>query len=281
MGKQQDTTSLAAPAPTMLTPLDVQQKEFRVSRMGGYKMRDVDEFLDQITDTLTSLTGEVERLRAGSVAPVVGSPDLDDVGRQADEIIARARAEAARITAEARAAGSAAPAAGGQDRQAVTAFIDRERAFLQSLAGLVQEHAETVKGMAKSARQAPPATARPAAGPTTSAATAESGSAVPPATAEAKSGTAATRSRAAAADDAAPAGPVPGSAAAVAPQPTPSTERTPSSEATADAPTRVPDSEATVRIEEPAPAGARSDGGRGDGDAEGDRSLRELFWGED
>jgi hypothetical protein len=38
----------------------------------------------------------------------------------------------------------------------------------------------------------------------------------------------------------------------------------------------VPDSEATVRIDEPAPAAARSDG-----DAEGDRSLRELFWGED
>ncbi len=30
-----------------LTPIDVQQKEFRVSRLGGYKMRDVDEFLDQ------------------------------------------------------------------------------------------------------------------------------------------------------------------------------------------------------------------------------------------
>src|SRR5439155_6329 len=32
-----------------ITPLDIQQKEFRVSRFGGYRMRDVDEFLDKLT----------------------------------------------------------------------------------------------------------------------------------------------------------------------------------------------------------------------------------------
>jgi hypothetical protein len=42
-------------------------------------------------------------------------------------------------------------------------------------------------------------------------------------------------------------------------------------------PTRVPESETTVRIQEPAPTVTS----RGDGDTEGDRSLRELFWGED
>jgi hypothetical protein len=39
----------------------------------------------------------------------------------------------------------------------------------------------------------------------------------------------------------------------------------------------VPESDDTVRIEEPATAGAT----RGDAEPEGDRSLRELFWGED
>jgi hypothetical protein len=40
---------------------------------------------------------------------------------------------------------------------------------------------------------------------------------------------------------------------------------------------RLPEGEDTVRIEEPATAGAT----RSDGDPESDRSLRDLFWGED
>ena len=96
MGKKDKHTDEASAAPSSrLTPMEIQQKEFRVSRFGGYKMRDVDEFLDQITDTFSEMSAEIERLRAGGAAPVVGSPDLDDVSRQADEIIARARAEGA------------------------------------------------------------------------------------------------------------------------------------------------------------------------------------------
>ena len=62
-----------------LTPVDVQQKEFRVARLGaGYRMREVDEFLDQVTDTLSSLLAENERLRAGgtgqSAPPAVAPP---------------------------------------------------------------------------------------------------------------------------------------------------------------------------------------------------------------
>ncbi len=63
MGKDRTKgTDSSSPNPaeprSRLTPIDVQQKEFRVSRFGGYKMRDVDEFLDQMTDTLTALTTE-------------------------------------------------------------------------------------------------------------------------------------------------------------------------------------------------------------------------------
>jgi DivIVA domain-containing protein len=261
MGRKDTGMGETVAAPARLSPLDVQQKEFRVSRFGGYKMRDVDEFLDQITDTLTALTGEVERLRAGGAGPVVGSPDLDDVARQADEIIARARADAARITAEARAAGTAAAVSTGgpQDRAAVNAFITREREFLQSLAGLVQTHAETVKGMAKSTR----ATTRPqAAEPSSQAEAAPAGSRASSAQPVVEDEPAATLD---AGDTSAPATSPP----AAAPEPRP----------TAPEPTMVPESEATVRLEEPAAAAARND--RGDGDAEGDRSLRELFWGED
>ena len=86
-----------------ITPMAIQGKEFRVRRFGGYRMQDVDEFLDELTEQVSAMQAEIERLRARPPSPVVGTPDLDDVGRQADEIIARARAEAARITAVARA----------------------------------------------------------------------------------------------------------------------------------------------------------------------------------
>lgn len=244
MGKE-DTTAgegTAVPART-LNALEIQQKEFRVSRFGGYKMRDVDEFLDQITDAFSALTAENERLRAGA-APVVGSPDLDDVSRQADEIIARARAEASRLTGEAKtsAAGGLVAAGGPKDRAAVTAFLTREREFLQSLAGLVQEHAEAVKGMAKPARSAPKEPVR-----ATDAKAAPAVTPSPPErdASERKETEAAPRTVEAVDDDAGP--------------------------------TRLPESDDTVRIEEP--AAARSS--RGDAEPEGDRSLRELFWGED
>jgi DivIVA domain-containing protein len=138
--------------PGVVTPEDIQRQEFGVSRFGGYRMRDVDEFLDQLTTSTQALLAENERLRAGGAgAPIVGSADLDDVNRQADEIIQRARDEAARIVAEASAS---APATSG-DRAAVDAFLSQERDFLQQLAMLVQGHAETVKGMARRSRQAP------------------------------------------------------------------------------------------------------------------------------
>jgi DivIVA domain-containing protein len=167
MGKAQpDTAAVAAAAPKVVTPLEIQQKEFRVSRFGGYRMRDVDEFLDQITEAVGAMISENDRLRRQlGAAPVVGSPDLDDVSRQADEIIQRARDEAARVVAEAReraASMAGSSAAGGIDaaseteRAAVDAFLTQERDFLQSLAALVQGHAESVKGMARKARAKSP-----------------------------------------------------------------------------------------------------------------------------
>jgi DivIVA domain-containing protein len=281
MGKKKDTGNDEAPATrSRLTPIDVQQKEFRVSRFGGYKMRDVDEFLDHITDTFTALTVENDRLRTGAAAPVVGSPDLDSVARQADEIIARARAEAARITGGSKEASSAAAAStsGPTDRAAVNAFLSREREFLQSLAGLVQEHAEAVKGMAKSTR---PASGRPSAKPalTSEAVAAEttSGEAtagISPAAGSADAETIDARS------SAAPESARPESVRVAEPS-SESEDVEPSQHGSSpspqDEPTTVPEPEPTVRLEEPATAGAT----RSDGDPEADRSLRELFWGED
>jgi DivIVA domain-containing protein len=104
-----------------LTPADVQQKQFRTARMGGgYRMREVDEFLDQITDALSSLIAENERLRRGTPSP----------------------------------ASPAAPVApsGASDLAAIEAFLRSEKGFLQSLGSLVQGHAEDLKGMVRAAR---------------------------------------------------------------------------------------------------------------------------------
>jgi len=49
-----------------VTPFDVQDARFHHVRFGGYDMRDVDDHLDDLTDVLTSLDQENERLRSAS-----------------------------------------------------------------------------------------------------------------------------------------------------------------------------------------------------------------------
>jgi DivIVA domain-containing protein len=233
-----------------ITPLDIQQKEFRVSRFGGYRMRDVDEFLDKLTEVVSGLTEENAHLRRqAGAAPVVGSPDLEDVARQADEIIQRARDEAARIDTEARARASlsAAPAVASEsDRAAVKAFLAHERAFLESLAGLVQGHAETVKGMARSVR-------RPDQASTAS----SEGSDAPAASTE-----------------------------PVKHEPQPQSAFVESSEPDEGTIVEVGDAEATQSLptaEEPGELAQTrpTTSGRGSDRGDGDPSLRELFWGEE
>ena len=92
------------------------------------------------------------------------------------------RAEAARIAGQARAGSASAMSApsGRHEREAVNAFITREREFLQSLAGLVQSHAETVKSMAKTSRAAPSQSVpRPSSSPSSAAPATSSASAAP------------------------------------------------------------------------------------------------------
>ena len=127
--KKKDTTGGAsewasAPAGRRITPNEVQQKEFQVARFGaGYRMREVDEFLDQVTDAMTALVAENERLR--------GSSDREPASSRP----------------------SVPPTTGGADRAAVEAFLRREKGFLQDLGGLVQEHAEELRSMVRAVRQ--------------------------------------------------------------------------------------------------------------------------------
>ncbi|MGH2597106.1 MAG: DivIVA domain-containing protein [Actinomycetota bacterium] len=249
------------PAPTTITSADIQQKEFAVSRFGGYRMRDVDEFLDRVTESMTKLADENQRLRSATglpaavVSPAIGAPDLVDTSRQADEIIARARAEAAKIVQDAReaavtAAGSPADPGTDAGRAAVAAFLSQERDFLQNLATLVQGHAESLKGMAKASR-ASRANAAPVAAPAP-APEPESSKAAP-------------------------------DVASVGPATQPMQVVRPSSPPAPSTPTPEAEAPTSIRVEEPATASvgvgdAEDDTGKGDG---GDRTLRELFWGEE
>jgi DivIVA domain-containing protein len=247
--KKKDTTSEGTSewgsAPTgRITPSDVQEKEFRVARFGaGYRVREVDEFLDQVTDALSALTAENERLlrAAGDRVPAPSAPSP----RPTDE----------------------------SDRAAVDAFLRREKGFLQDLGGLVQAHAEELRSMIRAVRRdaAPPAAGTPPAevsGVQPAPAPAAAPAATPQAQTEAMPE--ATNEPDASPEEAStgPAGigGTPESAPDDAEDGTEATGPPRASGSIADEP---------IRLEEPEPARSR----RSD-DEEGG-SLRELFWGEE
>ena len=183
--KQQAPEGAQEAQPRRITPVDIQQKEFRLA-FRGYNERDVDAFLDEVTEEVARLYAENKRLREhaeyrGTLAMASGN------AAEAEEILRRAREEAARIVEEARARAEAeaqlaasteganapsltssgigdavafpAQAAPGSTAM-VNAFLGKEREFLQTLASLIQSHAESVKEEVQRLREAtvaPPA----------------------------------------------------------------------------------------------------------------------------
>lgn len=135
-----------------LTPVEVQEKVFRLA-FRGYSERDVDEFLDRITEDVAALHEENKRLREQLAEGGGSSAGLEDAERQAEGIVRQAREHAARLIeeAEARAATAEAEAgAGGAPADALsTSFLLRERQFLQQMAALIQDHARRLKEEAR------------------------------------------------------------------------------------------------------------------------------------
>jgi cell division initiation protein len=176
-----------AGAGTRLTPVDVQQIQFRRA-LRGYDEQEVDDFLDRVTEELTHLIDERRSAteRAGSLptvrvasagAAAATSAEAEQLVRQAreraDQIIREANQRAAAIVreAEARAAAGGLVAAGAGGSAAIAGFVTKEREFLQQLASLVQGHAEGVKSMVASARDTSASTGQgPAPGPAAAAA---------------------------------------------------------------------------------------------------------------
>jgi DivIVA domain-containing protein len=232
-------------APGRITPLDVQQKEFHVTRVGaGYRMREVDEFLDQVTDALSALIAENERLRAaGSDAP---APSAGSAG-----------------------------AADDADRAAVEAFLRREKGFLQDLGGLVQAHAEELRSMVRAVRREPTGTAAAAAAAAAGMPVGEplahaAGPPPAPATPVGAPGSATAEEPA----PEVPATPAPGTAEGAD---EPAGDGSDGEDEAGRAPTAIEGEAADepIRLEEPEPARSHPSE-----ETEGD-SLRELFWGEE
>jgi DivIVA domain-containing protein len=168
MRKSKRTQAEGEPQPgaTRISPAEVQEREFRLA-FRGYNERDVDVFLDEITEELSRLLGENRRLREQLEGKGPVPADPDHALLEADAIVLRAHEEAARILADAQrqavlsegpvpdpsitvdAEGLAHPAV-----PIVSTFIARERGFLQNMAALIQRHAEEVKQDIRRAKDA-------------------------------------------------------------------------------------------------------------------------------
>jgi DivIVA domain-containing protein len=144
-----------------LTPVEIQQKVFRLA-FRGYNERDVDEFLDHVTEDLAALHEENKRLRervaeGGSVGGDTGAAD-----KQAEAIVRQAREHAVRLVEDAERRAAITEAAGSAAGSLPTAFLLQERQFLQQMASLIQGHAQRLKDEARRARadaeEAEPAT---------------------------------------------------------------------------------------------------------------------------
>jgi DivIVA domain-containing protein len=158
-----------------ITPVDIQQVEFRLA-FRGYNERDVDAFLDRITEDLASYLEESDALHGGMGVSTVGTVSVGEGPAEAEAILARAREEAAAIVRRAEQEAAAirgARGAHGDARAGVAPFLNTEREFLQSLGSLVQTHAEEIKQMVLSLRAreesaAEAADRKPAAAPSPS-----------------------------------------------------------------------------------------------------------------
>jgi len=282
-----------------LTPVDVQQKVFRLA-FRGYNERDVDEFLDRTTEDLAALHEDNKRLREQIAEGGGTSGGLEEAQRQAESIVRQAREHAARLVedAEARAAAGTGPAGGGGP-ELPASFLLQERQFLQQMAALIQDHARRLKDEARRARAGAPEPAEaapvPQAEATREASPAPEAEAAGPSAAGFAAGSAAAAPTAVPEPPAAPPEP---RAISVEPQTEPQEEAAapwgPVGPTPADPADEGPDDHDPLlsawegafagegdaeRVEEAALYPSEVRGGKDD--EEGEPSLRELFWGDE
>ena len=154
MRRKKEAEQEATTGARRLTPADVQEVEFRLA-FRGYNERDVDAFLDRVTEDLAAYVEENERLRSAGGRPSrLSSVGDADAANEAKSVLARAREEAAAIVRRAEQQATAVAAGStGDARATVAPFLNTEREFLQSLGSLVQTHAEEIKQMVLALRE--------------------------------------------------------------------------------------------------------------------------------
>jgi DivIVA domain-containing protein len=262
-----------------LTPVDIQQKVFRLA-FRGYNERDVDEFLDHVTEEVAALHEENKRLREQVAEPGGSGTDVAAANRQAEAIVRQAREHAARLVGDAERRATAAGASAG----ALSAsFLLQERRFLQQMASLIQGHVGRLKEEAKRSRSGPEEAASDEAPLASEEDRERSAGAGPIAGASAAAAEAA--------------GPVDGDAAPSTPERSDPGPPSPPEDATApwspveeeESPPRTPpegeSEDPLVSAWESAfsadPGDSPSEERPRQKDREGEPSLRELFWGEE
>jgi DivIVA domain-containing protein len=159
--KKEKDAEAASPDVKRITHVDIQQREFRVA-LRGYHEQDVDQFLDEVTEEIARLYAENKRLRKDLEFSRTTHLGVGGAA-EANALLLEAREEAARMLADARAqrAGgrpvdeASGPATPGGSAS-LGPFISRERQFLQGLADLIQSHAEAVKQDLRRARASGP-----------------------------------------------------------------------------------------------------------------------------
>jgi len=178
--KRADDEAVPMQGDGRVTPEDVQSVEFRLS-FRGYNERDVDAFLDRVTTDLSAYLAELAELRGGAPVRAMTGGDAGAAQGEAERILARAREQAATIVRQAEQqaaairAGAGASTGGGDTRAAVAPFLNTEREFLQQLGTLVQTHAEEIKQMVVTLRSREGAT-----GPAASASSSGAAASAPP-----------------------------------------------------------------------------------------------------
>ena len=143
---QPEGVPAAAVGTGRITPADIQEKVFKQA-FRGYSEREVDEFLDRVTEELARLYTENKRLREQLAARPAAAP-----------------------TPQAAPPPPAAAGGPGAEQAALGAlaaeFVRREREFLQALASQIQTHAEAVKQDVRRARESTRASRGTPAAPT-------------------------------------------------------------------------------------------------------------------
>jgi DivIVA domain-containing protein len=283
---------------TRMTPVDIQQKVFRLA-FRGYNERDVDEFLDHITEDLAALHEENKRLRE-QVAEGGGGGGAAGADRQAEAIVRQAREHAARLVADAEQRAAAIGATGAAVAGGPPAsFLLQERHFLQQMASLIQGHAQRLKDEARRGRtpaepagppepSAPPAGREPEPSPPSAAAGLVGGAAVGGAVAAG-----ATEEPEPEPEPEPPPAPPPAPEPVAEPAPPPDDTTAEWSPTDQEEPPRPPAQDAGDESGDPLVTAWESAFRREPGeqsfadeppkreDQEGEPSLRELFWGEE